>query len=63
MDACEDLIMVDDVVMPSNPSVAPSKEEELEETPFDVNVSQWPCDKEPFERVVRTQVDCSAWVH
>jgi hypothetical protein len=27
VDACEDLIMVDDVVMPSNPLVAPAKEE------------------------------------
>jgi hypothetical protein len=32
--------MVDDVVMPSNPPVALREEEELEEIPLDVNVSQ-----------------------
>jgi hypothetical protein len=41
IDAGENLVMVDDVVTPSNHLVAPIKEEELEETPFDVNVSQW----------------------
>jgi hypothetical protein len=40
VDACEDLIMADDVVASSNPLAALIKEEELEETPFDVNVSQ-----------------------
>jgi hypothetical protein len=39
------------------------EEEKLEKTPFDVNVSQRSPDEEPFERVVRTQVDCSAWDH
>jgi len=53
--------MVDDVVTPLNPLVAPIKEEELEETSFDGNVSQRSHDEEPFEKVVRTQADHSAW--
>jgi hypothetical protein len=32
--------MVDDVVTPLNPPIASVKEEELEETSLDVNVSQ-----------------------
>jgi hypothetical protein len=36
----KDSIMVDDVATPSNPPVALIEEEEVEETPFDVNVSQ-----------------------
>jgi hypothetical protein len=32
--------MADDVIMPSNPSIAPIEEEELEVTSFYVNVSQ-----------------------
>jgi hypothetical protein len=39
INACEDLIMVDDVITPFNPLVAPVEKEELEKTPFDVNVS------------------------
>jgi hypothetical protein len=53
--------MVDDVATPSNPSVALVEQEELEEAPLDVNVSQRPHEEEPSRRVVRTQVDCSAW--
>jgi hypothetical protein len=48
VNAGENLIMVDDVIMPLNPSVAPIEEEELEKTPFDVNVSQWSCNEEPL---------------
>ncbi len=33
----------------------------VEETPFDVNVSQQSRDEESFERVVHTTIDCSAW--
>jgi len=55
--------MVDDVITPSNPQVALIEEEELEETLFDVNVSQWSYDEEPFQKVVRTRIDCSAWDH
>jgi hypothetical protein len=40
IDACENLIMANDVVTPSNPLVALIKREELEEAPIDVNVSQ-----------------------
>jgi hypothetical protein len=50
VDASENLITVDDVVTPSNPPIAPMKEEELEETLFDVNVSQRPRDKKLFEK-------------
>jgi hypothetical protein len=40
VNACENLVMADDVVKLSNPLVAPVEKEELEETPLDVNVSQ-----------------------
>ncbi len=53
--------MADDVAMPSNPSVAPVEQEELEEVPFEVNVSQRPCVEESSKQVVRTRVDRSAW--
>jgi hypothetical protein len=39
VDAGEDSAMVDDAIMPSNPPVVPIEDEELEETPLDVNVS------------------------
>ncbi len=45
--------MADDVVTPLNPLVAPVEQEELEETPLDVNVSQWSRKEEPSRRVVR----------
>jgi hypothetical protein len=61
VDAGENLVMVDDVVTPSKPPFAPIEEEELEEAPFDVNVSQRSCKEEPSRRVVRTRVDRSAW--
>jgi hypothetical protein len=54
VDAGEDSVMVDDVVTPSNPLITPIEEEELEEPPLDMNVSQRPRDEEPFQRVVRT---------
>jgi hypothetical protein len=54
VDVGENLVMADDVIMPLNPLVAPVEKEELEETPFDMNVSQQPCDKKLFERMVRT---------
>jgi hypothetical protein len=58
--------MADDVATPSNPLVPPVHKEELEEAPLDevtleVNVSQLPREEEPSRRVLRTQVDCSAW--
>ncbi len=53
--------MADDVVMPSNPPVAPIQQEELEEVPLDLDVSQQPCEEEPPRRVVRTRVARSVW--
>jgi len=57
------LVMADDDVTPSNPPVAPVQQEELEEAPFDLNVSQRPREEEPPRRVVRTRVDRSIWDH
>jgi len=53
--------MEDDVTTPLNPLVAPVEHEELEETPFNMNVSQRPREKGPSRQVVRTRVDRSAW--
>jgi hypothetical protein len=53
--------MTDDVFIPSNPLVVPVEEEELEETPLNVNVSQQLCDEKPFQKVVHTRIDHSAW--
>ncbi len=61
VDAGENLVMADDVATPSNPSVAPVEQEELEEVPFEVNVSQRLREKESSRWVVRIRVDCSAW--
>ncbi len=61
VDAGENLVMADDVAMPSNPPVPLVEKEELEEAPLDVNVFQRLREKELSIRVVRTQVDRSAW--
>jgi hypothetical protein len=61
VDACEILVMADDVTTPLNPPVAPVEQEELEEMPLDVNVSQGLRKEEPSRRVVRTRVDRWAW--
>jgi len=53
--------MADDVITPSNPLVLVVKKEELEEAPFEVNIFQQSRKEEPSKRVVRTQVDRSAW--
>jgi hypothetical protein len=50
VNACENLIMADDVATPSNPPVAPVEQENLEEAPLDVNVSQQLLEEEPFRR-------------
>jgi hypothetical protein len=55
------LIMADDDATPSNPPVAPVQQEELEEAPLDLNVSQRPREEEPPRRVVRTQVVRLVW--
>jgi hypothetical protein len=54
VDACENLVMADDVVTPSNPPVTPVENEELEEAPLDVNVFQRSHEEEPSIRVVHT---------
>jgi hypothetical protein len=53
--------MVDDVATPLNRLVARVEQEELEEAPLDVNVSQRPREEEPSRRMVRTRVDHLAW--
>ncbi len=55
------LVMADDDATPSNPPVAPVQQEELEEAPFALNVSQRPRKEEPPKRVVHTRVDRSVW--
>jgi hypothetical protein len=52
VDASEDSIMADDVLMPSNLLIMPIKE--LEKTLLDVNVSQQLHEEEPFRRVMCT---------
>ncbi len=61
IDVGEDLIMVSDVDTPSNPLIVPIEEEKLEETSFDVNVSQWSNKKKLSRKMVCTQVNCLAW--
>ncbi len=53
--------MADDVPTPSNPPVALVEQEELEEAPLDMIVSQGPRKEELPRWVVRTRVDRSAW--
>ncbi len=55
------LIMADDDATPSNLPVTPVQQEELEEALLNLNVSQWPREKDPPRRVVRTRVDRSIW--
>jgi hypothetical protein len=47
VDVCGILVMANDVVTPSNPPIASVEQEELEEVPLDVNVSQRPHKEEP----------------
>ncbi len=61
VDASEDSIMANDVATPSNLLIVPVEEEEFEETPLDVNVSQWLCKEEPSRIVVHTRIDPSTW--
>jgi hypothetical protein len=49
VDEGENLVMADDVVTPSNPLVALVEEEEFEEAPLNVNVSQWLHEKNHLE--------------
>jgi hypothetical protein len=50
VDVSENLIMADDVTMPSNPPVALVKKEKLEKALLDMNVSQWSHEEEPSKR-------------
>ncbi len=61
VDANENLVMVDDVVTPSNPLVSLIEKEELKEASHDVNVSQQSHEEESSKRVVHTRVDRSTW--
>jgi hypothetical protein len=63
--------MADDVVTLLNAPVATVDKEELEEATFngtllnkvalEVNISQRLCEEDSSKKVVRTQIDCSAW--
>ncbi len=55
------LVMADDDATPSIPPVAPVQQEELEEAPLDLDLSQRPRKEEPPRRVVRTRVVRSVW--
>jgi hypothetical protein len=55
------LVMADDDATPSNPSVAPAQQEELEEAPLNLNVFSRPREEEPPRRVVHTRIDRSVW--
>jgi len=59
--AGENLVMADDVSMPSNPPGSLVEKEELEKTPLDMNVSQQSRKEEPSRRVLHTRIDRSAW--
>ncbi len=61
VDAGENLVIADDVTTPSNPLVSLVEKEELEEAPFDVNVSQRSHEEKLSRRVVHIWVDHSAW--
>jgi hypothetical protein len=55
------LVMADNDATPSNTPVAPVQQEELEETPLDLNVFQQSREEKPPRRVVRTRVDRLVW--
>jgi hypothetical protein len=61
IDASENLVMADDVAMPSNPPISLVKKEKLKEAPLDMNVSQRSRKEEPFRKVVCTRIDRSEW--
>ncbi len=53
--------VADDDATPSNLLVALVQQEELEEAPFDLNVSQRSHEEEPPRKMVHTRVDRSVW--
>jgi hypothetical protein len=61
VDSAENSVWADDVVTPSNLPITPIKEEEFEETSFDVNVSQPSHDEKPFKKVVHNRIDRFVW--
>ncbi len=61
VDVGENLVMADDVAMPSNLLVSLVEKKELEEVALDVNVSQRSHKEESSRKVVRTRVNRSAW--
>jgi len=63
VNAGENLVMADDVVTPLNPPISLVEKEGLEEAPLVMNVSQRSCKEEPSKKVVRIQVNRSAWDH
>jgi len=62
VDVGENLVMADDVATPLNPPGSLIEKEELKEASLDVNVSQRSHEEEPSRRVVRIQVNRSAWI-
>jgi hypothetical protein len=52
IDVSGGLIMVNDATTSSNPLLVPIQNEEFKETPFNVNVSQQPCEEKPIGKVV-----------
>jgi hypothetical protein len=54
VDVGKDPNMADDATMFSNPLVVPIQNEELEDAPFNVNVSQRSCKEELIGRVGHT---------
>jgi hypothetical protein len=54
VDAGENLIMADNVVTPSNPSISLIEKEKLEEAPLDMNVFQRSCEEKSSRKMVRT---------
>jgi hypothetical protein len=54
VDTSENLVIANDVIMPSNPLVTPVEKEKLEETSLDVNVFQRSC-----EEILSIRVMCT----
>jgi hypothetical protein len=54
VDACKNLVMANDVAPPSHLPISLIENEELEEAPLNVNVSQRSREEKPSRRVVRT---------
>jgi hypothetical protein len=55
--------MENDAGMLSNPPIALVEGEKFEETPFDMNVSQWLCEEKLSKRMVHTRINHLTWNH